>query len=42
MVFAETDPDAERLVAAQRPELAVIDVNLKGEKAHDLINSAVR
>jgi DNA-binding NtrC family response regulator len=35
---AATTTDAERLVAAQRPELAVIDVNLKGETAHDLID----
>jgi CheY-like chemotaxis protein len=35
---AATISDAERLVAAQRPELAVIDVNLKGEMAYDLID----
>ena len=35
---AATITDAERLVAAQRPELAVIDVNLKGETAYDLID----
>jgi CheY-like chemotaxis protein len=29
---AATIADAERLVAAQRPELAVIDINLKGER----------
>ena len=28
---------AERLAAAHMPEVAVIDVNLKGEMAHDLI-----
>lgn len=35
---AATVADAERLVAQQRPELAVIDVKLKGEMAYDLIN----
>ena len=35
---AATIADAERLVAAQRPELAVIDVNLNGKMAYDLIN----
>jgi DNA-binding response OmpR family regulator len=35
---AATITHAERLVAAQRPELAVIDINLKGEMAYDLIN----
>ena len=35
---AATMADAKRLVAAQRPDLAVVDVKLKGEMAYDLIN----
>jgi len=30
--------DAERLVAEEKPDLAVVDVNLKGEMAYDLID----
>jgi DNA-binding response OmpR family regulator len=33
-----TVADAERLVSEQVPELAVVDLKLKGEMAHDLIN----
>ena len=30
--------DAERLISEQIPQLAVVDLNLNGEMAHDLIN----
>ena len=32
-----TTADAMKLVERQAPELAVVDINLKGEKAYDLI-----
>jgi DNA-binding response OmpR family regulator len=33
-----TSAEAERLAAAQLPQVAVVDVNLKGEMAYGLIN----
>ena len=35
---AATTADARRLAAAQKPELAVVDINLKGEMAYALID----
>ena len=35
---AATLADAERLVAQQEPEVAVVDINLKGELAYGLID----
>ena len=35
---AATTAEAERLVAEQQPDLAVVDVNLKGEMAYGLID----
>ena len=35
---AATIIEAERLMGAQRPDLAVIDLNLNGKMAYDLIN----
>lgn len=33
-----TAAEAERLVTEQKPDVAVVDVNLKGEMAYDLID----
>jgi DNA-binding NtrC family response regulator len=33
-----TAADARRLAAKDKPELAVVDINLKGEMAYDLID----
>lgn len=38
---AATLAEAERLVAAQMPEVAVIDVNLRGEMAYGLIQRLI-
>ena len=35
---AATTTDARRLAAAQKPDLAVVDLNLKGEMAYALID----
>ena len=35
---AATTTDARRLAAAQKPDLAVVDINLKGEMAYALID----
>jgi len=35
---AATTADARRLAAKDKPELAVVDINLKGEMAYDLID----
>lgn len=35
---AATTADARRLAAAQRPDLAVVDINLKGELSYALID----
>jgi DNA-binding response OmpR family regulator len=35
---AATTADAHRLVSEQKPDLAVVDMNLKGEMAYDLID----
>jgi DNA-binding NtrC family response regulator len=35
---AATVAEAERLAARHRPELAVVDINLKGEMAYDLVD----
>ena len=35
---AGTTADARRLAAKDKPELAVVDINLKGEMAYDLID----
>lgn len=35
---AATVAEAERLAARHRPELAVVDINLKGEMAYDLVS----
>jgi CheY-like chemotaxis protein len=35
---AATVDDAERLLAAQEPEVAIVDINLKGEMAYGLID----
>lgn len=35
---AATLRDAERLLAAREPEVAIVDINLKGEMAYGLID----
>src|SRR5262245_16984441 len=35
---AATTADARRLAAAQKPDVAVVDINLKGEMAYALID----
>jgi CheY-like chemotaxis protein len=35
---AGTAADARRLAAKDKPDLAVVDINLKGEMAYDLID----
>jgi CheY-like chemotaxis protein len=35
---AATPGEAERLLAARKPDAAIVDINLKGEMAYDLID----